>query len=165
MSTAAERRKRETHRRQIDVLGVALRKLGSNLLLYHRRQAEKLGLNPTDSRAMGYLGETGPIPAGRLAELMGLTTGAVTGVLDRLEAAGVVRRRKDPGDRRRVLVAPVVGRRDGEAGRRLFAPLARPLAELARTYGEDELDVILDFVTRTSKLLGDESRRPPPEER
>lgn len=146
MSTV-ERRKRDTHRRQIDTLAVELRRLGGSLLLHHQSAAAKLGLNATDSKALSLLGETGPVPAGRLAELLSLTTGAVTGVLDRLEEAGLVRRESDTQDRRRVLVVP------SEKGERIFGPVAKPFSALVRTYSEKELDVILDFVTRTSELL------------
>lgn len=156
MSTATDRRRRQTHRRRIDTLAVALRRLGGSILLYHRSEAEKLGLNPTDSRAVGFLSETGPVPAGRLAELMGLTTGAVTALLDRLEASGLVRRESDPEDRRRVLVVPSDGGGTGEASR-LFGPLPEPFGALVRSYSEEELDVILDFVARTTELLRDET--------
>jgi len=157
MSTPADRRRRRTHRRRIDTLAVALRRLGGSLLLYHRSEAEKLGLNPTDSRAVGFLSETGPISAGRLARLMSLTTGAVTAVLDRLEAARLVRRESDPEDRRRVLVVPSAGGGTGREASRLFGPLPEPFGALVRSYSEEELDVILDFVTRTAELLRDQT--------
>lgn len=153
-----ERRKRGTHRRRIDDLAAALRRLGGGLLLHHQSQAEKLGLNPTDARAMGFLAETGPIPAGRLAELMDLTTGAITGVLDHLESAGLVRRESDPEDRRRVLVVPSDDGKKAKEVQRLFGPLARSFGALVRSYSEEELALILDFVRRTDELLRRESR-------
>jgi len=161
VSTVVDRRKRDTHRRQIETLAVELRRLGGNLLLNHQREAERLGLNPTDSRAVSILIETGPIPAGRLAELMNLTTGAVTGVLDRLEAADLVRRESDTEDRRRVLVVPA---EEGKAAReteRLFGPLAVSFGALVRSYSEEQLELILDFVTRTSALLREETAEEP----
>jgi DNA-binding MarR family transcriptional regulator len=74
--------------------------------------AAVLGLNMTDMRVLDFLGRTGdpnafdsaPTTAGDLARTSGLTTGAVTAVLDRLEKGGWVRRKPDPGDRRRVVV-------------------------------------------------------------
>lgn len=162
MSTTADSRRRDTHRKQIDELAVALRRLGSSLLIHHQGEAEKLGLNPSDSRAMSLLAETGPVPAGRLAELMSLTTGAITGLLDRLEAVDLVRRESDPEDRRRVLVVPMEGE-GAEEVQRLFGPLARPFAQLVRSYSEAELSLILDFVDRTSAMLRseDQARTPP----
>jgi DNA-binding transcriptional ArsR family regulator len=131
--------------------------MGGNLVLYHRKEAEKLGLNPTDSNALGFLAETGAIPAGRLAELMGLSTGAITAVLDRLEKAGLVRRESDPDDRRRVLIVPAARGKRGQELSRLFGPLARPFGALVRSYDEEELGVILDFVSRTSDLMREEA--------
>jgi DNA-binding MarR family transcriptional regulator len=74
--------------------------------------ASVLGLNGTDLRVLDFLGRTGdpasfdsaPTTAGDLARASGLTTGAVTAVLDRLEKAGWVERKPDPNDRRRVVV-------------------------------------------------------------
>jgi DNA-binding MarR family transcriptional regulator len=153
MSRADERRKRPTHRRQVIALGGAVRRLGWNLLLYHSGEAQKMGLNPTDSRAMSHLSESGPMPAGRLAELMGLTTGAVTGLLDRLEGVGLVRRQDDPQDRRRVLIVPVPSADEEVEAGRLFGPLEQPFGALVRSYSEGQLAVILDFIERTSELL------------
>jgi DNA-binding MarR family transcriptional regulator len=151
--STVERRTRDTHRRQIETLAVELRRLGGSLVLYHQSEAAKLGLNPTDARALGVLDETGPVSAGRLAELLSLTTGAVTGVLDRLEGAGLVRRESDTQDRRRILVVPSVRSTGAAEGGQIFGPVSDAFDALARSYGEKELDVILDFVTRTSELL------------
>ena len=76
------------------------------LLVSNFEAIEDVGLNPTDIGSLCLLLLHGPAPAGRLAELTGLTTGAVTGVIDRLEAGGFVRREVDPGDRRKVIVVP-----------------------------------------------------------
>lgn len=73
-------------------------------VVYHQAASMRMGLNPTDLKTGALLRETGPITAGELADLIGLTTGAITGVLDRLEKAGVVRREHDPHDRRRVII-------------------------------------------------------------
>ena len=64
-------------------------------------------MNLTDLQCVAILTSTGPITAGQLAETMGLTTGAVTGVINRMERAGYVRREKDPRDGRRVVIQPV----------------------------------------------------------
>ena len=69
-----------------------------------RHSGSVLGLNPTDVRCVDLLDQHGTMTAGALAELAGLSTGAVTFLLDRLERAGFVRRVRDLEDRRRVLV-------------------------------------------------------------
>src|SRR5919112_2772868 len=81
--------------------------------------AERSGMNLTDLQCIAILTSTGPITAGQLAESMRLTTGAVTGVINRMERAGYVRREKDPDDGRRVVIQPVPEEL-GRAGAGLF---------------------------------------------
>ncbi|NBH06897.1 MarR family transcriptional regulator [Amycolatopsis sp. SID8362] len=92
---------------------------GSTLtVLRHARIAERMGLSGTDHKTFDLVVQSGgPLTAGRIAELTGLSTGAVTGVIDRLEKVGLVRRVRDPEDRRKVLVAVVPGAEER------FAPL------------------------------------------
>jgi DNA-binding MarR family transcriptional regulator len=104
---------------------------------------EKLGINRTDLRCLNIIENEGPLTAGRLAELSGLTTAAVTSVLDRLEHAGYARRLRDQQDRRqvRVEVTPLLAER--------ATPIWGPLGEEARsTLGRmsaDELQALIDF--------------------
>jgi DNA-binding MarR family transcriptional regulator len=121
-------------------------------VLFHTAVAERLGLNPSDHKVADILAlEPGPVTAGRLAELTGLTTGAITGVLDRLEHAGFVARENDPSDRRRIIVRPLP-RRVPEM-RELFAPIGARLAELCSKYTTEELSVILGFMAGSSALV------------
>ena len=85
----------------------ALRRLIAQSIAMHEVVAASLGINATDLRCLELLSANPGITPSRLAELSGLTSGAVTGVLDRLEAAGFVRRESDPEDRRRIIVRPV----------------------------------------------------------
>ena len=77
-------------------------------VVFHQAAAHAFGLNGTDHKCRGVLDETGPITAGELAVVMGMSTGAITSVVDRLEHAGLVRRMRDAVDRRRVIIEPVV---------------------------------------------------------
>lgn len=163
MSTGEATRGKDARKRRLEALETAVRRLGWNTVLFHWTQAEKLGLSATDSLAMSYLSETGPIPAGRLAELTDVTTGAVTGVVDRLEKAGLVSRQIDPEDRRRVLVVPAAGGNGREGAWRLFDPLAKQFRALVRGYGDEEIEVILDFVSRAADMLREESGATPTE--
>ncbi|GLY35464.1 MarR family transcriptional regulator [Amycolatopsis sp. NBRC 101858] len=87
-------------------------------VLRHARIAERMGLSGTDHKTFDLVIQSGgPLTAGRIAELTGLSTGAVTGVVDRLEKVGLVRRVRDPEDRRKVLVEVVPGAEER------FAPL------------------------------------------
>src|ERR671921_29081 len=87
-------------------LEVENRRSTTGAVLLLQAVTRRSGMNLTDLQCTNILTSTGPIAAGRLAEEMGLTTGAITGVVNRLERAGYVRREKDPADARRVVVAP-----------------------------------------------------------
>ncbi len=129
-------------------------------VIYHNAVAVSLGLNPTDLKFAAVLQESGPLTAGELADLLGLTTGAVTGVIDRLEKLGLAARVKDPHDRRRVIVEV---REDPALMQRLnqvFASLAEAsTTELLNYYDEAQLTVILDFVRRGHRLMKDQAQK------
>src|SRR6476620_3955370 len=82
------------------------RKSSTATIMYQLAIADRLNLSLTDLVAGEIVSRTGAITAGELAELSGLTTGAITGVVDRLEKGGFVRRVNDPNDRRRVMLEP-----------------------------------------------------------
>jgi DNA-binding MarR family transcriptional regulator len=105
--------------------------------------ADALGLNRTDMRCLDVLSNEGPVTAGRLAQATGLTSGAMTTALDRLERAGFARRVRDQDDRRRVLVELVP-----EAGARAHALYRAHQEQSERLYQrhtQRELELFLDF--------------------
>ncbi|HEX6061523.1 MAG TPA: MarR family winged helix-turn-helix transcriptional regulator [Candidatus Limnocylindria bacterium] len=106
--------------------------------------ADKVGLAPSDLECLGYLEDGGPMTAGRLSELTGLTTGAVTRMVDRLEAAKYVRRRSDPDDRRKVIIELVPGR--AKEFERFYGPMARGATEGLARYSDAELALIADLL-------------------
>lgn len=115
--------------------------------------AERLGINVTDLTCLGFVLGAGEeaLTAGRLAELAGLTTGAVTGVVNRLESAGYARRVADPRDRRRVRIVP-----EEKSAARIataYEPTYRRLTELFESYGPDELAAISDWFTRAADAM------------
>jgi DNA-binding MarR family transcriptional regulator len=113
--------------------------------------AQRLGVNETDLHCLNIIENGGGLTAGELAAQAGLTTGAVTGVVDRLEEAGFARRVPDPGDRRRVKleVTPKFYAR----AEKIWGPVAREwAAALARTYSAEELDLIIGFLRRTNEI-------------
>jgi len=113
--------------------------------------AELAGLNRTDWRCLDILGTRGSMTAGQLAEAAHLTTGAVTGVLDHLEAAGLVRRVRDSVDRRRVIIETTdeVQRR----GAPVYGPLIKENVEALSDFDADQLELITDFIRRQRGLL------------
>jgi DNA-binding MarR family transcriptional regulator len=138
---------------------VAGRSLGNSSSMLLNACAERLGLHSTDWGCVLLLNEALPTPltAGQLAELTGLTTGAVTGVLDRLENAGYVRRERDPADRRRVVVRLV----PEEMARiqPMFDGMIADMIAMHRDYSDDELAVIVEMLTRSSEILRTHARR------
>jgi DNA-binding MarR family transcriptional regulator len=89
----------------------------------------------------------GAMPAGRLGELTGLTTGAVTGIIDRLEEAGYVRRTDDPKDRRRTIVEPIRSKKLERKIEIIFSPLHERMHTLLSSYSDNELAFLLDATT------------------
>lgn len=134
------------------------RQLSAATVFFHQAVAERLGLSVTDHKCVDLVLREGPQTAGRLADRTGLSTGAVTGVIDRLERAGLVRRAEDPRDRRRVLVEPVAEKL-GEALGPLFASLGRSAAELCARYSVAELAVVRDFIVRAREMMEEETRK------
>ena len=128
----------------------SLRALGTEIDRLDQAAADRYGLNRTDMRALDILGRAGPLAPTALARLLGLTTGGVTTVLDRLEKAGYIRRRPDPSDRRRQVVetTQATAARDEE----VFGDLIRGTRALLAGYTNDELLVIRGFLDRVRQL-------------
>jgi DNA-binding MarR family transcriptional regulator len=99
------------------------------------------------------------MPAGRLGELTGLTTGAVTGIIDRLEQAGYARRTNDPKDRRRTIVEPTRNRKLERKIEMIFMPLHEGMHKLLSSYADNELAFLLDATTQFIEQTREESKR------
>jgi DNA-binding MarR family transcriptional regulator len=113
--------------------------------------AERLGINETDLHCLNIIENGGGLTAGELADQSGLTNGAITGVLDRLERAGFARRLPDPADRRRVKVevTPAFYRRAD----RIWRPMAEDWqATLGRRFTKEELLRMADFLRATTEI-------------
>src|SRR6266571_1126444 len=106
--------------------------------------ARILGVNRTDLRALGILQRVGSVSAGTLAEATGLTRGAMTTALDRLQQAGLVHRVRDTEDRRGVRVE--MTKRAIDRCNEIWGPLAREGVRLLEKYSTDELTTILHFL-------------------
>ncbi|HTU79900.1 MAG TPA: MarR family transcriptional regulator [Solirubrobacteraceae bacterium] len=112
--------------------------------------ADALGVNRTDMRCMDVLEREGPVTAGRLAEASGLTSGAITSVLDRLERAGYARRVPDPSDRRRVLVEITPHARELADG--FFSAHMALSEQLYRRYTLAQLELLLGYVSTARRF-------------
>lgn len=121
----------------------AMRRTSAQGVLFGQTVANVAGISGSDLDCMDFLNLDGRMTAGRLAELTGLTTGAITGVVDRLEKAGFVRRERDEVDRRKVFIVTV----PENAARigRLYAPMQQAMHKLWSTYSDTELQLLLRF--------------------
>jgi len=133
---------RQSKRELIDQLALEVRAAQSATDQMDDAACRALGINRTDGRCLDVIDREGPVSAGRLAQASGLTTAAVTAVIDRIEKAGYARRLSDRNDRRRVLVE--------------LTPLAReraeiiwgPMAILHQALAErtiDQLQLLIEF--------------------
>jgi DNA-binding MarR family transcriptional regulator len=137
-------------------LDEALRKVSAQSVLISDTVAKLVGLNATDLECLDLLYLAGPTTAGRLARHSGLTTGAMTAVIDRLEEAGFARRLRDREDRRCVLVEAL------PAGIKLIEPLYRPLAastaQLHERYDNRELAIVVDYLSNALALAAEHAK-------
>lgn len=106
----------------------------------------------TDLQVMDVLESAGPSTAGQLADLTGLTTGAITGMLNRLEEAGLVRRERDENDARKVIVRLARGQDDKRELGSVFANIGKAWEDLASHYDKEQLAFLLEFLRRSNAL-------------
>ncbi|MBZ2198426.1 MarR family winged helix-turn-helix transcriptional regulator [Occultella gossypii] len=132
------------------ILGTLARRHSTATVLFHHAVAERLGLGPTDHKCLDLVVEHQTVTGSELAAMTGLTSGAVTGVVNRLEQAGYIRREPDPEDGRRQLLRPVP-ERFGEA-ERLFKGIAVSAAGLLDGFDDQQLEAIATFLTRSTEF-------------
>src|SRR5205085_10582118 len=118
----------------------AMRRTSGLGAIFSQTVADSAGISSSDLECLDFLNLEGRVTAGRLAELTGLTTGAITGVADRLEKAGLVRRERDEADRRKVFIA-IVPENVAKVGR-FYEHLQRGMLELWETYSDAELTLM-----------------------
>lgn len=110
--------------------------------------AEAAGLHTSEWYALSLITLEGGLSSGELATRTGLTTGATTRLIDRLERAGYARRAADPGDRRRVIVEPVPDALDRVED--VVGPARRHIAEVLGTYSPEQRAVLFDYFARAA---------------
>ena len=119
---------------------------------FFRAAAARSGMTVTDMQVIDILDGTGPMTAGQLADLTGLTTGAITGMLNRLEEAGLVRRERDPNDGRRVIVQIERGRDAMHKIGPIFDDMAKAWADVASHYNDEQMAFLLEFLKSSNAL-------------
>jgi DNA-binding MarR family transcriptional regulator len=131
------------------ITGTLARRHSTAAVLFHHAVAVRLGLGPTDHKCFDLLRERGPMTGSTLATITGLTTGAITGVVARLERAGYVRREQDARDGRKqtLSAAPDQLPRLYE----LFGPIRTELRELLERFDTHQLAAIEEFLEATAE--------------
>lgn len=127
------------------------RRQSTAVVLFNHAVAERLGLGPTDHKCLDLLFERGAMTGSELAVITGLTTGAVTGVVARLERAGYLRRAPDPHDRRKQVLSPVPDRLQ-EIGE-VFAPFHSDIARLLEGFDAHQLTAVAEFLDHSTDCL------------
>jgi DNA-binding MarR family transcriptional regulator len=135
---------------------IQLRKLSQQYaytsIQLHEAVARKAGFPATDHKYLGFFLQKGSMTAGELASLTGLTTGAVTGLIDRFEEKDLVKREFDKQDRRKIIIAP-----DVEKIKSILQPLYEPFQnetdDLMASFSSEELDVLENYFHKYLALL------------
>ena len=134
----------------IEELSQSMQRSGTLTVLHTNAVANKIGISATEFESMDVISHNQPISAGHLANCCGLTTGAITGIVARLERAGLVRRVRDPEDRRRVLLEPVENEEKKKKVRELYRPMSQAFHEIAEECTPEELQLLVDIHNKMS---------------
>lgn len=133
----------------------AIRETSAQSALFSSAIAQRLGITINDIECLDIINLNGPMTAGKLAETTGLTTGAITGIVDRLSTVGLVMREPDPADRRRVIVrvkSEVPGRVSP-----FYRSIKRRLEKVCDEYSEKELLLLVQFYEKALGALREET--------
>jgi DNA-binding MarR family transcriptional regulator len=131
-----------------EIVGRLMRRHSTAAVLFHHAVAERLGLGPTDHKCLDLLRERGAMSGSELAAITGLTSGAITGVVTRLERAGYLRRELDPHDGRKQILSPARERvRDIQD---VFDPIRKDMAALLEGFDLHQLTALAEFLARST---------------
>lgn len=132
-----------------------LQRYGMRSVLFQQNMAQKIGVSHTDLKSAEILNETGPITAGELSKITGLSTGSVTALINRLEKSGYVKRERDQLDGRKVMIMPIPERQ--EQIKSHYQSLSMATKDLCSAYNEQEIILINQFVEEITKIMDKEN--------
>jgi DNA-binding MarR family transcriptional regulator len=133
--------------------------LAAAVIHFHDAVSRQLGMTTGDRKCLQILCALGETTPKRLSECTGLSTGAITGVLDRLEKAGYAARRPNPDDRRSLLVRPLNIDAVMQALTSAFGSLSDAMAELSARYTPEQLTTIHSYLAETTQVLKSQTER------
>jgi len=124
----------------------------------HETIAQKAGVSGTDHKYLGYLLQKGAMTAGELSNLTGLTTGAITGLIDRFEKKNLVKRKFAEDDRRKVMIEP-----NTKKIMALFEPLYKEYRskseKLLASFSKEEIKVIETYFSKAIEIMNDTTNK------
>jgi DNA-binding MarR family transcriptional regulator len=129
-----------------EALSAAAQRSATDAVMLHQAIADRIGLPTTDLRCLNIIRQSGHTTPGQLAAATGLTTGAITRMIDRLFAAGYLQRANDHQDRRRVIITAVPERMAELAP--YYEPLGIEFHKVTSGYTNDQLALILGLFDR-----------------
>lgn len=152
MITNVKRISRPSHRELINrIAGELVRQRSTADVLLHHAIAERLRLGPTDHKCLDLIRDRGAMSASELVAITGVTSGAMTGVVARLEQAGYLVREPDPYDGRRQLLHANM-ERTRDVHRTVFEPLRQDMAAALATFDDHQLAAIAEFLARSTDI-------------
>ena len=140
-----------TRDKLVQDLLLQFRYTSANSVMFSQAVSDRVGLHSTDTECLDYLILHGPSTAGQLSKLTGLTTGAITAVIDRLERGGFVKREADKDDRRKVIIVP----NEQKIGADLapyYASIEKASLDLYTEFSDEELALFLKFLVKINDL-------------
>ena len=135
------------------------RDFATAVIAFHEAGARRLGMTAAERKCAGMIAEHGGATPKELAEATGLSTGAITGIVDRLERAGYARREPNPADRRSVIVRPCNSERLARESLPIFASLTEAMNRLSKQYSDEERELILRHLEDTILVLREQTGR------
>jgi len=136
----------------LEELNQSVQRAGTLTALHTNAVASRIGLSATEFEAMDIISRNQPITAGKLAEYCGLTTGAITGIVDRLERGQFVCRRRDPEDRRRVFIVPIENAERSKKVRALYRPMAKGFEKFVGCYNAEQVRFLIDMQNMANEM-------------
>ena len=142
-----------------DAAVVLGREFSAAVVLFNEAVGRQLGLSATERKILDILDRIGPVTAGRLAEHSGLTTGAITGIVDRLTKAGFAGREPNPDDRRSVIIRVLPSAELDRLRDQVFGPFGRAMAAVGAGYSPAELATITSYLRQVTDVLHEHTAR------
>jgi len=125
--------------------------------MFHEAVGKRLGISGTERKLLDVLDRLGPATAGELSTHTGLSTGAITGVVDRLVRAGYAQREPNPRDRRSVIVARLPNPASDREAAEVFARLGQAIADLSAQYQPAEMAAIASYLVGLTGILREQT--------